>query len=339
MPAIYHNGVRYGGVNGEDGFSPTISENKDNTNDIYKLDITDKNGSFTTPNLKGGGSSGDLTNYYSKTEVDNLIEPLNKSKHTHNNKEVLDKLSTDDENTKLLFNGQEIKSGVEIDDTSTTATDKTWSVKKINDTVEQFSPTWTGTKAEWESFDKSTLADGAIVNITDDYEDNSIIDDSSVANDTTWSSTKIKSTIPTTLPANGGNADTLESKSASDFAQNISAWNSGDIKDLLLSAKSGFVFINSTVTGMPTDGGYWFGQINASSVHRLLTATSVGANVRYDISYNNGTQAWSEWINHADGGDASTFNGHPIEAFATSSSLDTLSKRISALEEKLAEKE
>lgn len=33
---------------------------------------------------------------------------------------------------------------------------------------------WSGTKAEWEQFDKSTLADGAIVNITDDYNEKPI---------------------------------------------------------------------------------------------------------------------------------------------------------------------
>ena len=41
------------GVDGEDGFSPVIVESADNTEDNYKLDITDKNHSFTTPNLKG----------------------------------------------------------------------------------------------------------------------------------------------------------------------------------------------------------------------------------------------------------------------------------------------
>lgn len=333
MPAIYHNGVRYGGGSkGESGFSPTITENSNNTDEIYKLDITDKNGSFTTPNLKGGsGSNGDLTNYYNKTEVDNIITPLEESKHTHDNKDVLDKLSTD-ENEKLLFNGQEIKSGIEIDDTSISATDKTWSAKKINDTVEQFIPSWTGTKAEWEAFDKTTLVDGAIVNITDDFEDTSIIDDDVIESDTTWSSEKINSVIPTALPANGGNADTLEKLSADDFAQNISAWSSGDIKDLVLSAKSGFVFINSAVTGMPFDNGYWFGQINASSSHRLLTATSVGTGTRYDLSYNNGLDKWSEWLNHSDGGDAATFNGYPIGYFATSNALAALTARVSALE-------
>lgn len=38
---------------GEDGFSPSISENIGNNEEVYKLDITTKGGSFTTPNLKG----------------------------------------------------------------------------------------------------------------------------------------------------------------------------------------------------------------------------------------------------------------------------------------------
>lgn len=46
------------GADGEDGFSPTIVENAQNDDDVYRLDITTKNSSFTTPNLKGGSSSG-----------------------------------------------------------------------------------------------------------------------------------------------------------------------------------------------------------------------------------------------------------------------------------------
>lgn len=41
------------GIPGEDGFSPEITENIANTPESYKLDITTKNGTFTTPNLKG----------------------------------------------------------------------------------------------------------------------------------------------------------------------------------------------------------------------------------------------------------------------------------------------
>lgn len=52
-------GVDYfDGENGQPGFSPTITENKDNTDKIYKLDIETANGTFTTPNLKGADGQG-----------------------------------------------------------------------------------------------------------------------------------------------------------------------------------------------------------------------------------------------------------------------------------------
>ena len=41
-----------GALKGEDGFSPVITENT-NTGDVYKLDITNKDGKITTPNLVG----------------------------------------------------------------------------------------------------------------------------------------------------------------------------------------------------------------------------------------------------------------------------------------------
>lgn len=55
------------GSPGEDGFSPTIVENENNDESTYKLDISTKTGSFTTPNLKGGGGSG-TTDY---SDLDN----------------------------------------------------------------------------------------------------------------------------------------------------------------------------------------------------------------------------------------------------------------------------
>ena len=52
-------------LKGDAGFSPTITENADNTDKIYKLDIETVDGKFTTPNLKGadgqGGSGGSST--------------------------------------------------------------------------------------------------------------------------------------------------------------------------------------------------------------------------------------------------------------------------------------
>ena len=48
-------------LKGADGFSPTITENADNTDKIYKLDITTADSTFTTPNLKGTGGTGAST--------------------------------------------------------------------------------------------------------------------------------------------------------------------------------------------------------------------------------------------------------------------------------------
>lgn len=59
------------GVDGTDGFSPTI-EVKTQTATEYVLSITDKNGSFDTPNLKGKDGSGtevDLSGYAKKEDV------------------------------------------------------------------------------------------------------------------------------------------------------------------------------------------------------------------------------------------------------------------------------
>ena len=61
------------GDKGDPGVSPIITENADNTDKIYKLDITNADSTFTTPNLKGadgtGGSGGDT---YTGTSAVNL---------------------------------------------------------------------------------------------------------------------------------------------------------------------------------------------------------------------------------------------------------------------------
>lgn len=49
-------------LRGEKGYSPTITENADNTDSIYRLDVTTADGMFTTPNLKGTNENGDTSN-------------------------------------------------------------------------------------------------------------------------------------------------------------------------------------------------------------------------------------------------------------------------------------
>lgn len=150
-------------VKGDNGFTPTIIENPDNTNDIYKLDITNEDGVFTTPNLKGTGGGLDPDKYYDKTQIDAFIEPLDKAKHIHDNKEtVLDKLTTDDTGDTLLFNGNVIKGSVEIDDTTTTAIDKVWSAKKTNDTFEEVKKSVVDTNAKFANYDTSEDVDNKL---------------------------------------------------------------------------------------------------------------------------------------------------------------------------------
>ena len=69
-------------LKGADGVSPTITENADNTDKIYKLDITTADSTFTTPNLKGadgqgGGGTADVP--IEKIKVNGELQtPVNK---------------------------------------------------------------------------------------------------------------------------------------------------------------------------------------------------------------------------------------------------------------------
>lgn len=164
-------------VKGDNGFTPTIIENPDNTNDIYKLDITNEDGVFTTPNLKGTGGGLDPDKYYDKAQINALIEPLDEAKHTHDNKDtVLDKLTTNDTGDTLLFNGNAIKGSVEIDDTTITATDKVWSAKKTNDTFEEVKQSITDTNAKFADYDTSAEVDGKIITALVGYEKTEDVD-------------------------------------------------------------------------------------------------------------------------------------------------------------------
>ena len=56
------------GTDGTDGYSPTITV-KENTSERYVLTITDVNGSYDTPNLKGSGGGGGASALSDLTDV------------------------------------------------------------------------------------------------------------------------------------------------------------------------------------------------------------------------------------------------------------------------------
>ena len=52
--------------------------------------------------------------------------------------------------------------------------DGTGNIKASGKDISEYIPAWSGTKAQWDTLDKSTLADGAVVNITDDFVENPV---------------------------------------------------------------------------------------------------------------------------------------------------------------------
>ena len=158
--------------------------------------------------------------------------------------------------TKKLYLGETEITGIEIDDTSTTATDKTWSAKKINDS------------------------------------------------------------IPTELPANGGNADTLDGKHAVDFASVRKINTQAEVDGFL---ESGIY----SVENVPTV----FGSVNSAYYMLIVNRHRIDANynVELAIPYIDGRQqgvyyrncakgTWGTWTNVADGGNAATVNGHRVNS-------------------------
>lgn len=70
------------GKSGKDAISPTIIENADNTDTIYKLDVTTVDGTFTTPNLRGkdgkngSGSSIGEENVIESIKVNGVVQTV-----------------------------------------------------------------------------------------------------------------------------------------------------------------------------------------------------------------------------------------------------------------------
>lgn len=70
------------GKPGKDAISPTIIENADNTDTIYKLDVTTVDGTFTTPNLRGkdgkngSGSSIGEENVIESIKVNGVVQTV-----------------------------------------------------------------------------------------------------------------------------------------------------------------------------------------------------------------------------------------------------------------------
>ena len=108
----------------------------------------------------------------------------------------------------------------------------------------------------------------------------------------------------------GGNADTLGGKHASDFTQNLGYLTTGSLLDYVLTlTESGSFFISSDVTDTPISGlFYGVDVIRHTGGDYVITATRFNGGGVWTNRYNSGAKKWYGWANVADGGNAATAN-------------------------------
>lgn len=114
--------------------------------------------------------------------------------------------------------------------------------------------------------------------------------------------------FPTSLPANGGNADTIGAKSISQILA-VKGWFDGDMDNL----KEQGSYIVNDATNMPIPGGWGTALVfigGTGSVVQVFTAyvTSASDLCKTYIRHFTG-DLWSTWVNIADGGNADTLDG------------------------------
>ena len=172
---------RLGIRNGEDGFSPVITERE--TELGYNITITDVEGSNTIT-LKNGTNGLDGTNGQDgKSAYDIAVDNGFVGTETEwleslkgQDGIVMDAPSDGKLYGRMNANWVEVTGSVEIDDTTTTAEDKTWSAKKINDTIDEVKQSVTEVDNKFSNYNTSTEVDNKITNSLTDYSTTTEID-------------------------------------------------------------------------------------------------------------------------------------------------------------------
>lgn len=145
-----------------------------------------------------------------------------------------------------------------------------------------------------------------------------------------WNGKAEISDIPSTLPADGGNADTVDNKHASDFMQFLGDFRNGSILETVLTLSgTGYIYFGSAnCTDMPVGGQYYFAEVRKLSTNVEIIATQFGSGTVFTNRYNGASQVWSGWKNVADGGNAASVGAY------TEAKLAEMETRIAALEAK-----
>ena len=136
-----------------------------------------------------------------------------------------------------------------------------------------------------------------------------------------WNGKAELTDIPTTLPANGGDADTLDSKHASEFMQFLGDIRTGSLLDYISSLdKSGFLYCGgANCTDMPVDGTYFIVEVHYYATVKEVKATSFSTGAVYTNRYSG--SRWLGWHGVADGGNADTVDGLHANEIASNPNL------------------
>lgn len=155
----------------------------------------------------------------------------------------------------------------------------------------------------------------------------------SAAQKATWDGKAELSDIPTTLPANGGNADTLGGKHASDFAQYYADIATVDCNDATLMGT--YNAVPSTINTPASN--FWLITVEIGADGKCIKQTAtlmdnihVGTKEIYHREYIN--DGWNPWCKISDGGNAAMLDSHPASDFVLKAEYDTLAARVAALE-------
>lgn len=263
-----------------------------------------------------------ITKDYLLKQLKNFDKNILDTKYTAN-KEVLDKFSEDD--GKILYDNN-IISGAEIDDTATDATDKTWSAKKISESIPN-SDDYVQNLKMWSTGDIEMLAlesvsglvtissavtgmpiDNAAwigsINATSTHRQISVQPFGSPsllyskiynASSQTWSAwTKV-------------DAASIEGKKVTDLLQNLGTLTEGSLLDYVLTLPaSGFIYCNGNVTDTPVAGTYFIVDIHKMGTTYGITATKFNSGEIYTNRYNSTLKAWYGWKQMATINDSST---------------------------------
>ena len=220
---------------GDEGFSPIITENVDNTDEIYKLDIETKDGVLTTPNLKGAGGIGTIDDTLDITSTNPIQNKAVAEKFDEIEGMLKDEvvywysgrgsLSIESYKTEVKITPDMVGTDIPIivvspryGESSGTVTivaqvdENTFTISGTRDGDIEFAyeesiksnginDSQTSTETTWSSLHIQDVIDGTIGDIAGE-----LIHDSSIGNDITWSSNKIRKEVENLIEDNYANS-------------------------------------------------------------------------------------------------------------------------------------